>query len=153
MSRLIEDLSDDMERLARVFLLECHNEGLSVSVTSTLRTEDEQVAYFSQGRGQLVLVNLLRRRAGMKPIPESENRKTVTLNDGVNAKSRHQGGNAMDTVLLDKFGNPIWNVSLAAMEYKKLGKIAGKLGLTWGGLFTPIDPVTGIGWDAFHVEM
>jgi hypothetical protein len=153
MSRNIDDLSEPMERIARAFLLECRKEGLSVAVTSTLRTEDEQVALFSQGRGWLELVNLLRRRAGLKPIDDSANKKTVTLCDGVNAKSRHQGGNAMDVVLLDKFGKPIWNVALAVADYKKLGKIAKKLGLTYGGDFTPIDPVTGLGWDPFHVEL
>jgi len=153
MSRNIDDLSEPMERTARSALLEWRKEGLSVAVTSTLRTEDEQVALFAQGRGWLELVNLLRRRAGLKPIAESANGKTVTLCDGVTAKSRHQGGNAMDVVLLDKFGKPIWNVALAVNDYKKLGKIAVKLGLTWGGSFTPIDPVTGIGWDPFHVEL
>jgi len=153
MSRNIDDLSEPMERIARAFLLECRKEGLSVAVTSTLRTEDEQVALFSQGRGWLELVNLLRRRAGMKPITEAANSKTVTLCDGVNAKSRHQGGNAMDVVLLDKFGKPIWNVALAVADYKKMGKIAKRLGLTWGGDFTPIDPTTGIGWDAGHLEL
>ena len=153
MSKLIEDLNEPAERRARSVLLAAHAAGLSLLVTSTLRTEDEQVALFSQGRAQLVVVNLLRRRAGLKPIGDGENAHTVTQCDGVNAKSKHQGGRAVDVVILDKFGNPIWIMGKAIAEYKQLGVIAKANGFNWGGDFTPLDAVTGIGIDPFHLEV
>ena len=152
MSRLIEDLTDDVERMARSFLLAAHGAGLSVSVTSTMRTEDEQVALWAQGRGVLELVNLLRQRAGMKPISQCDN-NIVTKCDGINTTSAHQKRKSMDVVLLNKYGDPIWHVSAALGEYKTLGRIAKENGFKWGGDFKPIDPLTGLGWDPFHVEV
>lgn len=151
MSRLIEDLDEETERLARHFLLEAHAAGLSVAVTSTLRTREIQVAYFAQGRATLEVVNLLRKIAGMKPIPQDEN-LVITKCDGVNSKSKHQEGKAFDVVMLDKYGRPIWHVATCFMDYKKLGGIARANGLEWGGAWEPIDPATGLGWDAYHYQ-
>lgn len=152
MSKLIEDLNEATERAARHFLIEAHNAGLSVAVTSTLRTREAQVAYWSQGRGTLELVNLLRKIAGMKPISQDENH-IVTKLDGVNCFSAHQFGRALDVVLLNKFGKEIWHVHDAVEDYKKMGRIAKDNGFRWGGTFEPLDPVTGLGWDCFHLEM
>lgn len=151
MSKLIEDLDDETERLARHFLLEAHSAGLSVTVTSTLRTREIQLAYFAQGRATLEVVNLLRKVAGLKPIPKDEN-LVITKCDGVNTKSKHQEGKAFDVVLLNKYGDPIWHVATVFMDYKKMGEIGESEGLTWGGRFKPIDPATGIGFDPFHFE-
>jgi peptidoglycan L-alanyl-D-glutamate endopeptidase CwlK len=141
MSRLIEDLQDDFERVARHFLLRCHDEGLSVSVTSTRRTREEQIAYYSQGRGTLGLVNILRDIAGFKPIKEDANR-IISYTDGHKYKSRHQSGMAFDIVILDKFGAPVWDIMKA--DYEKIGELAKECGLEWGGNWTPKD--------AFHLE-
>jgi hypothetical protein len=152
MSRLIEDLDEATEVAARHVLLEAHSEGLSIAVTSTLRTREIQVAYFAQGRATLEVVNLLRKIAGLKPIPQDEN-LVITKCDGVNSKSPHQNGRAFDLVLLNKFGDPIWHIAVAVGDYKKLGRIGKANGLTWGGDYKPIDPVTGLGWDSFHFEL
>ncbi|MDD5547160.1 MAG: M15 family metallopeptidase [Candidatus Omnitrophica bacterium] len=151
MSRLIEDLNDETERLARHFLLEAHDAGLNVAVTSTLRTREIQVAYFAQGRATLEVVNLLRKIAGLKPIAQDAN-LVITKCDGVNSKSKHQEGDAFDVVLLNKYGDPIWHVATCFVDYKSLGKIGMANGLEWGGSWAPLDPSTGIGWDAFHYE-
>ena len=142
MSRLIEDLQDDVERVARQFLLRCHEEGLNVVVTSTRRTREEQIAYWSQGRGTLELVNILRDIAAFKPIKEEENR-IISYCDGHKYKSRHQSGKAFDVVILDKLGKPVWNVEKA--NYKKIGELAKECRLEWGGNWTPVD--------AFHLEV
>jgi len=152
MSKLLEDLDAETERLARHFLLETHDEGLSLAITSTLRTREIQVAYFSQGRGTLELVNLLRRLAGLRTIPQDQN-NIITKCDGVNTKSKHQDGKAFDVVLLDKAGACIWHIGAALEDYKRMGIIGEAIGLTWGGRFKPIDPATGVGWDCCHFQL
>lgn len=152
MSRLLEDLNEETERLARHFLLEAHDAGLSLAVTSTHRTREIQVAYFAQGQGTLELVNLLRKIAGLKPIAQDENH-IITKCDGVNTLSKHQEGKAFDVVLLNKYGDPIWHVATCFMDYKKMGEIGEANGLTWGGRFKPIDPATGLGWDPYHLQL
>jgi hypothetical protein len=151
MSKLIEDLDEEVERKARHFLLAVHDAGLSIAVTSTMRTREEQVAYWAQGRGNLELVNLLRKIAGMKPIPQSENH-IISNTDGVNKLSKHQSGRAMDVVLLNKYGESCWHISAMLGDYKEMGRIAKASGFEWGGTWEPIDPVTGVGWDAFHLQ-
>lgn len=109
--------------------------GLNFIVTNTLRTDAEQHALFAQGRKALSEVNRLRKEAGLPPITEAENKRTVT---GVSV-SIHQFGLAFDVALLCD-GRPHWDAKAdvnkdGSFDYEELGKLGESLGLTWGGRF------------------
>jgi len=53
--------------------------------------------------------------------------------DGYKKKSYHQKWRAIDLVILDERGNPIWSRN---EQYEKLGKYWKDLGGTWGGDWT-----------------
>jgi peptidoglycan LD-endopeptidase CwlK len=50
MSRRLEDLHPDLEPKARAFLAECERLGISVLITCTYRSHEEQAALYTQGR-------------------------------------------------------------------------------------------------------
>ena len=132
MSARIEDLAPDVQPMARDGLSRI---SIPYAVTSTLRTIQEQLAYFAQGRGQLSVVNSLRSWAGLHPIGDMQNTTTITKCDGVILKSNHQGGRALDVVPADAHGNPTW----PAAEDPRWLQIAAAMkaaGFTWGGDWT-----------------
>lgn len=100
--------------------------------TSTLRTDNEQIALHAQSRKELEEVNRLRKIAYMRPISAAENKYTVTNCDGVKSKSRHQGGTAIDRVPADEKGNPIWPPA-SDPRWKQIAKIMQEVGFRWGG--------------------
>ena len=57
---------------------ECKQEGIEVKATCTMRTPDEQAAFFAQGRKPLGEVNALRKTAGLAPIDAERNKYPVT---------------------------------------------------------------------------
>ena len=116
--------------------------GLNFIVTQTLRTEDEQVAYYAQGRESLERVNELREIAGMGPISERENRNVVTRAKTV-WDSYHAYGLAFDIAVLNSQGKVDWgedadwnndNIS----DWEQLGAIGESIGLEWGGNFSSL---------------
>jgi hypothetical protein len=129
-------------------------------ITSTRRSDSEQIALHAQGRKKLEEVNALRGKAHMGPITDNENSYTVTNCDGVTTKSPHQAGRAIDIVPLvphiDVSGRttmrPTWNYIKYAEEYKRIGAIARGLGWVCGQDWPPVDPVTGLGRDPPHME-
>lgn len=94
-SRKIEDLHPAVEPLCRLFLALCEERGIRAMVTSTLRTEAEQLALFAQGRKGLKTVNELRAEAGLPPITDKKNRIVTYAPTSI-----HQFGCAFDVVLL-----------------------------------------------------
>lgn len=132
MTNSISALSPKMIPVAEQFVLELELNHIRFKVTSTLRTLDEQLALYAQGRANLSVVNVLRKRAGLYTLPDCENNHTVTNCDGINNKSNHQGGNAMDVVPLGDTGNPIWPPNNDP-RWLVMGKIGESVGLTWGG--------------------
>lgn len=128
MSARIEDLQPAMQVKVRTMLSLIR---IPYVVTSTLRTEDEQVAYYAQGRAPLEIVNLLRKKAGMSPTTEGENAKTITKCDGVNTLSNHQGGWAVDVVPAGINGTPIWPHP-ADPRWEQIGRAGEAAGLDWG---------------------
>ena len=65
--------------------------------------------------------------------------------DGTIKRSRHQDWIAADLgILNDERTDILWTSPL----YDKLGELAGKLGLTWGGTFTTTSFT-----DPYHVEL
>lgn len=129
MSTNIDDLQPEVQAKARSFLSLLT---IPYVVTSTLRTTEEQMAYYAQGRAPLVIVNLLRKHAGMKSIADGENQGTITNCDGVNTLSNHQGGRALDVVPADEKGNPIWP-HIADPRWQRIAVFGESVGFEWGG--------------------
>ncbi len=132
-SRKIEDLDPVAQEKCKAFLAACMEKGIDLMVTSTLRTEAEQLAYFAQGRKTLKAVNVFRQQADLPPITMAENKRAITKN----LTSIHQFGFAWD-VAIKKAGLAIWEIKVDLNEndipdYEEIGKIGESLGLRWGG--------------------
>ncbi len=159
MSKYLDDLKPEVAQKAREFIAAMLDLNERVVVTSTLRSDMEQLAMFAQGRARgtegLKVVNALRMLCGMRSLPAAENEYTISNCDGQTKQSKHQSGEAFDVVLLNKDnGKPIWTIWGDNIErYKTLGLMAKAHGLKWGGDFKPLNEVTGIGWDPFHCEL
>jgi peptidoglycan L-alanyl-D-glutamate endopeptidase CwlK len=140
-SRRIEDLCPAVQVKCKEFLDLCRLKGISLIITSTLRTKAEQLAYYAQGRGDLKFVNNLRKIAGLGPISASDNRRIVTKT----LTSIHEFGCAFD-VAISRAGTVIWEIKADINannipDYEEIGKIGESLGLRWGGRFTSRDYV------------
>jgi len=131
MSTSIDDLDPSAVAAARSFVAALGAAGVPYAVTCTRRTIDEQIAYFAQGRAPLEIVNLLRRKAGMRAIGLGENTYTITKCDGVTSRSKHQDGRAMDVVPL-AMGVPVWPPP-ADPRWKEIAVIGKAAGWKWGG--------------------
>jgi len=88
--------------------------GYRVAVISKRRSTEEQNKLFQKGRDESGRVT----------------GKIVTEADGIKKLSFHQLGLGADLAFLDKKGNPSFSED---HPWKKLGEIAEKEGLTWGG--------------------
>lgn len=120
-------------------------------VTSLLRTDAQQAAYFAQGRQSLAAVNALRLKAGMQPISEKENRGRVTNADGVHTRSNHQGVTykgrlvAVAADLAPTFDpdGPGPGKRVIPWEdearFRRIGPLAEAVGLEWGGNWAQVD--------------
>ena len=131
MSRRIEDLLPRVAAAAARAMSDLKARGVPAVVTSTLRTEAEQVALYAQGRESLASVNAKRSAAGMPLIRLEENRYTVTNADGVKHKSNHQGGRALD-VVPEQGGRPVWPTA-SDPRWKQIAGVFKKYGFEWGG--------------------
>jgi peptidoglycan L-alanyl-D-glutamate endopeptidase CwlK len=137
-----EKLHPDVRaRLEKLEILAEEN-GLNFIVTQTLRTEDEQIAYYAQGRESLDRINELREIAGMGPIGEREARLVVTRAKTV-WDSYHAYGLAFDIAVLNNKGQIDWgedadwngdNIS----DWEQLGALGESIGLEWGGNFSSL---------------
>lgn len=153
-SRKIEDLHPIVQGMWNTFVLACEQKGIKVMVTSTLRTADEQLAYFAQGRKALKGVNEFRSRAGLPLITTQENLRIITKN----FTSIHEFGCAIDFAIV-KAGLVIWEIKADINEnnisdYREAGEIAEKIGFRWGGRcgVDQKDFNKKIGWDPGHIE-
>lgn len=157
-SRRIEDLHPAVRGRCRRLIALCEGRGINVIITSTLRTEAEQLALFAQGRKALKTVNEFRAEAGLPPISGEQNRVVTNA-----ATSVHQFGLAFDVAIirpphppLDKGGvregisssigkghgggEAVWDVKAdinadGIADYEEVGLIGEFLGLQWGGRF------------------
>lgn len=115
--------------------------GLRTVITECLRTNEEQVALYAQGRKQLSVTNALRAEAGMPPITDAQNSHTVTK--AANAASSFHGyGLAWDMAVLSPDGKQIdwssksdWNDD-DVNDWLQLGELAVSMGIEWGGQWT-----------------
>ncbi len=103
--------------------------GIGYIVTATLRTVQEQEAYFAQGRRVLEIVNNLRDKAGLAPIIENGN-KIVTHT----IHSKHLEGKAFDIAMMQD-GKIAWSNYL----FDKAGPVGESVGLEWGGKWAKKD--------------
>jgi len=76
-------------------------------LTCTVRTIEEQAAFYAQEREDIAAVNALRRLAGMPPIQMGTNRIVTHARPGIPCTTLR--ALAFDVVPLDA-GKPIWNV-------------------------------------------
>ena len=72
MSRKLSDLKEPARSRAEAALADLKASGVSCVVTSTLRTVEEQVALYAQGRETLEAVNKKREAASLGPIHEKK---------------------------------------------------------------------------------
>jgi hypothetical protein len=98
MGRRVTDLKAPVRAKLKRLKELARERGLDFIVTSTLRTQAEQFAYFAQGRQPLEEVNRLRKEAGLAPINEKENSRTVTRT----LDSAHLKGLAFDVAIIGK---------------------------------------------------
>jgi peptidoglycan L-alanyl-D-glutamate endopeptidase CwlK len=113
--------------------------GIPFVLTSVLRTQAEQIAYYAQGRKPLGDVNDLRKAAGMSLITEKENSYTVTQT----MASRHFPGPdgravAFDIAILRSDKRPTWDVKFDGdldriPDYEEAARIGEEVGLVAGG--------------------
>jgi peptidoglycan L-alanyl-D-glutamate endopeptidase CwlK len=131
MSTKLESLMPECAAAAMRALADLKLRDIPYAVTSTLRTTAEQVALYAQGRESLIAVNAKRAAADMAPIPDAENRYTVTNCDGVKTRSRHQSGLAIDVVPLGMHG-PEWPDS-RDVRWEDIANSFEREGFEWGG--------------------
>lgn len=132
MSTKIEDMSDAARPRAQVFVTGLKSGNIDHAVTCTKRTDDEQLALWLQGRDvPLEIVNLFRRRVHLRPLGLGENTYKVTNCNGIDSRSPHQDGDAMDVVPAVN-GNPIWP-PLTDPRWKQIAEIGEAAGFEWGG--------------------
>lgn len=123
-SRDLKCLHPEFLKLVLKWMSECLRENITVIIYETCRTKEEQEAYWLQGRAPLNVVNEARKRAGLKPITEKENKIITWTKD-----SPHMYGLAIDFVP-SIGGKALWN---RRDLFTKAGEIAERLGLEWGG--------------------
>lgn len=124
--------------------------GLRVIITECLRTNEEQMALYSQGRDPLARTNELRKRVGWGPISAKQATFTVTKARTA-SDSWHGYGLAFDVAITDASGKKIdwsensdWNNN-GVNDWAEVGLIGMEIGLEWGGNWTSI-------YDAPHFQ-
>jgi len=115
MSRSLNDLHPEMQRLTAEFLNNCKAAGVDVLITCTFRSNTEQAALYAQGRtapGRIV--------TNAKPGQSTHN---VTANG-------KPASLAFDVVPL-RNGKPVWDAKDPL--WQQVGEIGEALGLEWAG--------------------
>jgi peptidoglycan L-alanyl-D-glutamate endopeptidase CwlK len=135
-NKLIPNLRIKLEELENL----AEQNSLHFIVTQTLRSQDEQAAYYARGRLPLSEVNILYNKAGLKDISESDNKKIVTKAKTV-WDSFHAYGRAFDIAIVDSYGKINWDTSVdwnsdGISDWIELGKLGESIGLEWGGNFS-----------------
>lgn len=148
MSTKLEDLTPEVQTMAKKLISDLKEAGIKVAVVYTYRTEAEQVALYAQGRETLDKVNEKRKKAGMYLLPEKENKYTVTKCDGIKLKSAHQSREALDIAPVDDKGKIMWDNAPVA-TWRKIAELSKAVGFDCGATWPPLDK-NGLGWDKPH---
>ena len=94
-NQLLPQVKAKLEQLERL----AEGADIHFIVTQTLRLQEEQIAYYAQGREPLDKVNELRKIAKLPPITEAENRNIITRAKTV-WDSYHAYGRAFDVAVV-----------------------------------------------------
>ena len=121
----IKTLHPEVQILARSLVHAADKLGITIKVISGSRTYEEQHALYLQGRNSLEVVNAARKKAGMNPIDQEEN-KIVTNADA--GHSNHNFEIAFDIGVFE--GKHYLGESPL---YKAVAVLGKQLGLSWGG--------------------
>ena len=138
MNRDISALTPAVSARCRALIALADKAGISICVTSTLRTQAEQRALYAQGRRSIDEVNALRSTAGMGHIKEAANRPVT------NARvSMHEFSCAFDIAVAVN-GRITWDTQAdinnnGMPEYDEVGQMGESLGMRWGGRFRTRD--------------
>lgn len=124
MSRALDDLDERFKPVAIEFLARLTETGVPVLVVDTLRTKAEHQRNITNGTTKI-------------------------------KRSKHCDGLAMDVCPWDEFrlhgpDKLQWNATDPV--WQRIGHIAERLGLRWGGRFNESEKGKGDGWDPGHVE-
>jgi len=109
-------------------------------VTQTLRSQEEQAAYYARGRLPLNEVNKLYKLAGLGILSELDNKKIVTKAKTV-WDSFHAYGRAFDIAIINSEGKIDWDEAAdwnsdGVSDWIQVGKLGESIGLEWGGNFS-----------------
>lgn len=131
-SRKLDDLLPEVASMARELLHRCAARGITLLVTATYRSPEEQLALWMQGRAALADVNAQRRAVGLAPITAEENARRVT-----NAKpgqSLHEQRRAFDVVpVRDVDADGDLDAEWGSPDWLTIGEQGERCGLEWGG--------------------
>lgn len=120
-SRNLNDLHPDLKQLARCFVKCCKAEGIDVLIYCTYRSYEEQDKLYAQGRTRAGRIVTYVKGGGSAHNHVDENGKPAALAfDAVPQQTQHGHGHK----------SLIWN---DPMLWKRMGEIAGEIGLKWGG--------------------
>jgi len=154
MSRDLNQASPRMKDFALKLIGRAKEElGLRVIVTDVARQFEVQVALYAQGRETLENVNKLRKRAGLTPITNKENKNKVTwtlasrhIINLTNDDPTDDLSHAIDFGILDRHGRYMGDVKADTNndnipDYVQLGKLGKKIDpdIIWGGNWTKKD--------------
>ena len=149
-SRKVEDCVPALQGKIKLFDAAMKAAGIPYIITCTARIINEQIALYAQGREDIEHVNILRRAAGMLPLPEKEDHYKITwtlhskhiidLDDG---RSDNDQSRAFD-IVITKNGKPSYDLKVDVNEsghpdYDEAGAIGESVGLKWGGRFKKPD--------------
>jgi peptidoglycan L-alanyl-D-glutamate endopeptidase CwlK len=135
-NKLILNLKLKLEELESL----AEQNSLQFIVTQTLRSQEEQTAYYARGRLSLVDVNNLYNLAGLGSISAEDNNKIVTKAKTV-WDSFHAYGRAFDIAVINSEGKIDWDDAAdwnsdGLSDWLQLGKLGETIGLEWGGNFS-----------------
>ncbi len=106
-------------------------------LTQVFRKRETQEAYYAQGRESLISVNTRRKKAGLSPIKEAENKIITKARPGL-SKHERIPAEAFDMAFVKKETKSTldWSERLFAQAYVIMKEIDP--GLRWGKYFSSI---------------
>lgn len=149
-SRNINDLIEELKKIAPVHMRLCKEAGIPIILTCTARDDMEQMALYSQGRMPLQFINMMRTEAGLWIIGKEESKRKVTWT----LNSRHvvdlgkgEKAAAYDVCLLKNVRGKMrahWNIKEDVNgndipDYEEVARIGESLGLEAGGFWNKPD--------------
>lgn len=138
-SRKLEDLTPSLRQQAEEFLRQANLKlcPLTVKVIQTLRTKEEQTAYYAQGRYPLDEVNRLRTIAGLSFITRQENNIVTRTMQSFHLPGPDGLSHAFDIGIFD--GNTYLAGKDALTYYIQCAEIGKNLGLVCGAFWNHPD--------------